>query len=480
MKREETLLSIAWDAWMTRRDGPSGIARRQQERLHALVAYARAHSRYFAHLYRALPEQFTDSRQLPVTNKGELMQHFDEWVTDPVITRQQVEAFISNPALIGHDYLDRYVVCTTSGSTGIPAILLHDHRALMVYNVLGYIRSLPTLFLSLHNIGALLKGRARLAAIFVTGGHFLGNTMSARRSQKMPWRAKTQRIFSALTPTPKLVEELNAFQPVIVGGYPSALEVLAREQEAGRLRIHPALINLAGETLTDANRQRIAITFGCRVGNYYGSSEAIGLTYECKHQQLHVNSDWYLLEPVDEHDQPVPPGQLSHSVLVTNLANRIQPFLRYKMGDRVMLNPDPCPCGSPFPVIHVIGRTNEILTFPTQQDGTVQILPLAIATVAEETPGVYSCQIIQTAPLQLLVRLIVTKEKNESMIWNALQARLLTYLREQGITNVTITKAVEPPQLHPLSGKFQQVWSEVQQNAGALLVKAGAKDINNP
>jgi phenylacetate-coenzyme A ligase PaaK-like adenylate-forming protein len=483
MKQEETLLSIAWDAWMTQREGPSGIARRQQERLQALVTCARAHSRYFAHLYCEVPEQFTDIGQLPVVNKKELMQHFDEWVTDPVVTRQQVEAFINDPALIGHDYLDRYVVCTTSGSTGTPAILLHDHRALKVYNVLGYIRSLPTLFLSLRNIGALLKGKGRLAAIFVTGGHFLGNTMSARRSRTMPWRAKTQRIFSALTPTPRLVEELNAFQPVVVGGYPSALEVLAQEQEAGRLHIHPALINLAGETLTDANRQRIAIAFGCRVGNYYGSSEAIGLTYECKHQQLHVNSDWYLLEPVDENDQPIRAGQLSHAVLVTNLANRIQPLLRYKMGDRVMLSPDPCPCGSPFPVIHVVGRTNEILAFPTSQGSTVQILPLAIITVAEETPGVYSCQIIQTAPLKLTVRLAVTKEKNELLIWNALQARLLTYLEEQGITGVTIAKATEPPQLHPLSGKFQQVWSEVQQhvpNAGASPIKAGAKDINKP
>jgi hypothetical protein len=74
--------------------------------------------------------------------KAELMRHFDDWVTDPAVTKQQVEAFIADPALIGHDYLDRYVVCTTSGSTGIRAILVHDHGALVVYNVLGYIRSL--------------------------------------------------------------------------------------------------------------------------------------------------------------------------------------------------------------------------------------------------------------------------------------------------------------------------------------------------
>jgi phenylacetate-coenzyme A ligase PaaK-like adenylate-forming protein len=167
------------------------------------------------------------------------------------------------------------------------------------------------------------------------------------------------------TGPPELIRELNAFQPVMLGGYPSALEVLSKEQEAGRLQIHRVAINAAGETLTDGIRQRIAAAFGCSVGNYYGSSEAVGLTYECQHHQLHVNSDWYILEPIDEHGQAVAPGQLSHAVLVTNLANRVQPIVRYKMGDRVTISPDTCPCGSPFPVIHVIGRTDEILSFPS-------------------------------------------------------------------------------------------------------------------
>ena len=459
-----TFLSASWDAWKAVREGKQSIVRRQQERLQALVSSARTHSRYFADRYQGVPEPCTDIRQLPITTKAELMSHFDDWLTDPAVTKHQVEDFLADLSLIGHDYLDRYVVCTTSGSTGIPAILLHDHEALVVYNVLGYIRSLPIVFFSLRNLKALVRGRSRLATIFVTGGHFLGNTLFARRLRKMPWRTKTQRLFSALTPIPTLVQELNAFRPVMVGGYPSALMALAKEQEAGRLQLHPVLINAAGETLTDAVRQRIAAAFSCTVGNYYGSSEAVGLTYECKHQQLHVNSDWYLLEPVDEHDQPVPTGQLSCAVLVTNLANRIQPILRYKMGDRVLISPDTCPCGSPFPAIQVVGRTDEILAVPSQQHGMVQILPLAMVTVVEETPGVYSCQIIQTEPLKLKVRLAVRETSEEQMVWEALQARLQAYLAEQGIANVSIEKAPEPPQLHPKSGKFRQVWSEVKEH----------------
>jgi phenylacetate-CoA ligase len=229
------------------------------------------------------------------------------------------------------------------------------------------------------------------------------------------------------------------------------------------------VINAAGETLTDAARRHIATSFGCPVSNYYGSSEAVGLTFECKHCQLHVNSDWYLLEPVDEENRPVPTGQLSCAVLVTNLANRVQPLIRYKMGDRVMLSPDLCPCGSPFPVISVIGRTDEVLTFPARQGGTVQILPLAIVTVAEETPGVYSCQLIQTEPLKLTVRLAARDAGEEQVVWEVLRVRLVAYLAEQGAADITIEKAAEPPQLHPKSGKFQQVWSELKQSRPTAL-----------
>ncbi|MGZ3629002.1 MAG: hypothetical protein ACXVDN_15230 [Ktedonobacteraceae bacterium] len=52
---------------------------------------------------------------------------------------------------------------------------------------------------------------------------------------------------------------------------------------------------------------------------------------------------------------------------------------------------------------------------------------------------------------------------SEQSVWEALKERLEIYLAEQGITNVVLEKAPEPPQLHPKSGKFQQVWSEVKE-----------------
>ena len=42
-----------------------------------------------------------------------------------------------------------------------------------------------------------------------------------------------------------------------------------------------------------------------------------------------------ILEPVDRDYRPTPPGELSHTVLLTNLANAVQPIIRYDLGDSV-------------------------------------------------------------------------------------------------------------------------------------------------
>src|SRR5512144_2274616 len=137
-----TPLSVAWDAWLAKRASWSGIMDRQQKRLIDLVAFAREDSRYYAEKYRDLPARIEDVRQLPIVTKPDLMAHFEDWVTDPAIKRADVDAFIADKSRIGESFLDRYLVFTTSGSSGIPAILIQDARAQAVMTGLTYIRGL--------------------------------------------------------------------------------------------------------------------------------------------------------------------------------------------------------------------------------------------------------------------------------------------------------------------------------------------------
>ena len=72
---------------------------------------------------------------------------------------------------------------------------------------------------------------------------------------------------------------------------------------------------------------------------------------------MHLQADWAVLEVVDRRGEPVPPGQPGEKVLLTNLYNTVQPFLRYEVDDVVTMSPGPCPCGNPLPLIlRVEGR----------------------------------------------------------------------------------------------------------------------------
>jgi phenylacetate-coenzyme A ligase PaaK-like adenylate-forming protein len=164
------------------------------------------------------------------------------------------------------------------------------------------------------------------------------------------------------------------------------------------------------------------------------------------------------VEPVDEHYQPVPAGQLSHTVLVTNLANRVQPLIRYNLGDRVQMAAAPCACGSPFPAIRVEGRSGDLLTFAAAGGGEVTVLPLALGTVVEETPGVRRFQAIRTGMRQLTVRLELWPESTTAAVRAAAAERLGAFFAAQGAGGVEVRFADEPPR-PDRSGKFREVWS---------------------
>ena len=70
----------------------------------------------------------------------------------------------------------------------------------------------------------------------------------------------------------------------------------------------------------------------------YGASEAMPLALPCRYGRLHLNSDWFVVEPIDAEGGPVPPDARSDGLLVTNLANYVQPVIRYQLGDSVVIS----------------------------------------------------------------------------------------------------------------------------------------------
>ncbi|MEO5317784.1 phenylacetate--CoA ligase family protein [Arthrobacter sp. CC3] len=439
----ETPFGLLLDARAARKQGSAAILQRQRERLAEMVTYARTCSPYYRRLYQGMPARITDPALLAVTTKAGLMAHFDDWVTDPAVTLEGTQSFVADPSLVGEKFLNRYTVATTSGTTGTRGVFLLDTRSLAAAKALTF-RMLSS-WLSPADILGIIRGRGRIAMVIATGGHFASATAAAALRKGRGRR--NVGVFPVQTPMPDLVAGLNSFRPALLAPYASTGRLLASEQEAGRLNIQPTAVILSAEGLTAGEYARISAAFGATVRQGYAATECPFLSYSCREGWLHVNSDWAILEPVDANHEPVPPGQSSHTVLLSNLANRVQPILRYDLGDSITARADPCTCGDPTPAIHVQGRTAELLTLQGNDRLPVPVTPITLSTALDRVQGLSKGQIVQTGRESLSLRLQPAAGADPESVWEAARSEIVAVLTSQGLGNVTLKRDPGPPRL---------------------------------
>lgn len=420
-------------------------------RLRDVVGFARTHSPYYGTLYRDVPAGVDDVTALPVTSKRTLMARFDQWATDRRVTEAAVRAFIAQPERIGAWFLDHYTVATTSGTTGVQGIFLIDQHSFAVSAAMA-VRMLRA-WLSTRDVARIVARRGRLAMVNAMGGHFASAVAATRLCQRAPKRVA---VFAVDAPLPEIVRGLNTFRPALLAPYASVGSMLAGEQEAGRLHIDPVLVVLSAEGLPPGEQDRIARAFGAIVRDSYAATECPFLSYRCREGWLHVNADWVVVEPVDAAHRPVAPGTASHTVLVTNLANRVHPILRYDLGDSVLQRPDACPCGSPLPAVRVQGRAADVLTVAPVAGPSVRLAPLIFDALVDRVPGLELLQIAQTAPDALRVRLRASAAADADAVWGRLSKELQELLARQQAGAIRVERGTEPPE-QTAGGKYRIV-----------------------
>lgn len=432
----------------------------QARRLEGLLAHAKRSSPLMRRLLRGVDPTRAKLQDLPVTRKPELMQHFDEWVTDPRVKLAALQRFTADAGRIAEPYLGRYTVWQSSGSSGEPGIFVQDGFAMTVYDTLEALRRPWPARRWLDPWYA----AERIVFVGATGGHF-ASIVSTRRLRRLnPTLAANLTEVSFLRPVNELVAELNALAPTILGTYPSTAVLLAEECAAGRLTIALREVWTGGENLTPAMRRFVQQVFGCPVIDSYGASEFLALASQCRCGQLHLNSDWAILEPVDARGRPAPAGEPGATTLLTNLANRVQPLIRYDLGDRVTLRTQACGCGSHLPAIEVLGRDDDMLCLGSGSK-TARIVPLALCTVLEDDAGLFEFQLRQLGPSELLLGTAAAGESARASLERA-KAVLGEYLRKQGVPQVRIVCREAQPPLRGAGGKVQRVVGLGTQAAG--------------
>jgi phenylacetate-coenzyme A ligase PaaK-like adenylate-forming protein len=435
-----------WTAW----GGRKRIEARQLRNLRHLVENVRRDSPLFRKLYADLrPSSEIELSDLPVTRKPDLMREFDDWLTIRSLPLSKARKHLRDLGKIGVP-IDDVAVFQTSGTSGEPAVIvLSESFVEYAYGIM------MSRFERFH--WKLIREVRKLGVrVTITGGngHFAGVGFNKLVQRLYPALARGFGVtfIEAEQPVNRLVERLNAIPKIAwVVTYPSMLAILVKEKEAGRLRIEPAVFTTGGETLTDELRERVRQAFpSLKYGilDPYGCTECLALSFECSHGRKHVNEDWVILEAVDEEMQPVPDGTLSASVLLTVLANEVQPFIRYDLGDCVRFHTARCPCGSPFRSFQVEGREATLVHV-----GDVTLSPLVFDLEHHQAQRI---QLAQTSEREFEVRIQLAEAADAGLVFQTVTEAVKRVFREHGLNDVTVRESQAELEFSA-SGKFQEV-----------------------
>lgn len=304
----------------------------QLERVQRIVSHAIRHVPYYRNLAR----------------ERNLAPDFIKVLADleklPYLTKQIV--FDQGPAMLSDTARWPRFAARTSGTTGMSMTAYRDLRAINRENA----------FIWRCMMWAGL--RSREPRVWLRGDKIV----SPIQQQPPFWRyvkADNMLMMSAYhlseASAIKYIDAVEQMDPVVIQGYPSAILLLARYLlAAGRTYRGKRLrcVVTSSETVTGVHRDLIEQAFRCHIIDWYGAMERMGAIGNCEYGNYHVMSDYGYMEflPLEDGTQ---------EIVGTGFDSFIMPFIRYKIGDAVLLAERNyrCSCNRTFPVVkRIIGR----------------------------------------------------------------------------------------------------------------------------
>jgi phenylacetate-CoA ligase len=287
---------------------PSHLKRKAHERLRAVLTSAYLHVPYYREMMQRAGynpiEQYggpDDLSRLEITNRR-------------ILKQGEATTFVMK----GTD-LSRCFGDMTSGSTGIP---------LRVYRT-PYERA--------------LQMAKWLRVLFMNGYSVRQRVMSLTA----PWRLTDARSFlqrlgflrrlavNYETPAKDMADLFLAYKPDVLYGNRSHLDILALELASRGMEprdFQPLLIGTA-EVIRENHRKLYRKAFGTELVESYGSVEMGVMAHETPARDgLRLCEDLTYFEFLDKEGNPVAPGEPGR-VVVTDLAAKLMPMIRYDQGD---------------------------------------------------------------------------------------------------------------------------------------------------
>jgi len=304
-----------------------------------------------------------DLARLPFTTKNELLQ-----------AQAGGPPFGTNATFPESAYVRLH---QTSGTTGVPLCVVDTPESWDWWGKCwGFVLSgagltandrvfLPFSFGPFIGFWAAVEGAKQLGALMIPGGG----------------RDSIQRL--------QTMREMGATAMCTTPTYALRLAEVAHEEKFDLHTIPIRATVHAGEPGANvpATKARIEAAWNARCFDHAGASEIGAFSYECEAQPggVHVIESEFIVEVLEpKAGKPVPPGEIGEMV-ITNLGRPGFPVFRYRSGDLVRLNTEPCVCGRTFARFEggVLGRADDMVVVRG-----VNVFPLAIENLIRQFEAV--------------------------------------------------------------------------------------------
>ena len=388
----------------------NSLAKQQLDKLRSMLQIILSSNDFYRRKFSACALPDMDSpeklKQLPFTTKSELVE--DQLLHPPFGTDLTFS-------------LDQYIrIHQTSGTTGNPLYWLDTEESWnwwaecwkAIFLAAG-VRSDDRIFFA-FSFGPFIgfwagwEGARKLGALAISGG-------SQSTGQRIKSILDQQATVLVCTPTYALHMAAEAEKASIN---------LARNS-AIRITIH------AGEPGANipSTKKRIAEVWGAQCFDHPGATEVGAFGFECEAQPggVHINESEFIAEVLDPTTgEAIGEGERGELV-ITNLGRIGSPIIRYRTGDLVQPNAQPCPCGRPFVLLNggVLGRVDDMIVIRG-----VNVFPSAIENVMREFPQVEEFR-IETFEKESLRQLKVIFDLNSKQAAEGLEERVGQRLRER-------------------------------------------------
>ena len=317
----------------------------QRKRFEELLTHCKKNVSYYREFLDTYDEKSFknfDIKSLPILTKDILRNKFNELKSDDLHSRD-------------------WMINSSGGSTGEPVKIIQD----TYYSYHSEARK------NICFQWAGLKTGDNLIKLWGSERDILGTN---RLLDKIKNFLKNEIILNAFILShpimKKFIKIFNSSKPSVILAYVNAIYELSNfaKNEDIKVSHQKSVISTSG-VLYPFLRKEIEMIFGCEVYDQYGSREVSCIASECEyHNGLHISEETIILEIVDENGNECPVG-VEGDVLVTSLVNYAMPIMRYKIGDRAIMERGFCKCGRFHKRLkNVVGRSMDNFKL---RDGTI-------------------------------------------------------------------------------------------------------------